>query len=53
MWERGVSTSGGQGLGLALVRDVVTAHGGSAELLDGVGTAIELRLPAVALKDGS
>ncbi len=53
VWERGVSTSGGQGLGLALVRDVVTAHGGSAELLDGVGTAIELRLPAVALKDGS
>ena len=45
VWERGVSASGGQGLGLALVRDVVTAHGGSAILRNGTGTTVELRLP--------
>lgn len=52
VWERGVSTNGGQGFGLALVRDVVTAHGGSASILDNPatmtdprGTTIEVRLP--------
>jgi two-component system sensor histidine kinase BaeS len=45
VWERGVSANGGQGLGLALVREVVTAHGGSAHILDGDGATIEVRLP--------
>ena len=45
VWERGVSANGGQGLGLALVREVVTAHGGSAHILDSDGATIEVRLP--------
>jgi len=45
VWERGMSTGGGQGLGLAFVREIVEAHGGSATLLDAQGTAVELRLP--------
>jgi signal transduction histidine kinase len=45
IWERGFSTAGSQGLGLALVRDIVEAHGGTATLLDGPGTLIEVRLP--------
>jgi signal transduction histidine kinase len=45
VWERGVSTAGGQGLGLAFVREIVEAHGGTAALLNGQGTTIELRLP--------
>jgi signal transduction histidine kinase len=45
IWERGVSTGGGQGLGLALVREIVEAHGGAVALLDGPGTTIEVRLP--------
>lgn len=49
VWERGISGSGGQGLGLALVRDIVHAHGGSVALLDGPGTIIELRLPLATL----
>lgn len=45
VWERGVTTNGGQGLGLALVRDVITAHSGAVTIIDGTGTTIELRLP--------
>jgi signal transduction histidine kinase len=45
VWERGVSTGGGQGLGLAFVREIVEAHGGTVALLDGAGAAIELCLP--------
>lgn len=45
VWERGVSGSGGQGLGLALVRDIVTAHGGAARIGDGPGTTIAITLP--------
>lgn len=51
VWERGVSTSGGQGLGLALVREVAQAHGGSAHLLPGAGATVELRLPAADRPD--
>jgi signal transduction histidine kinase len=46
VWERGVSTGDGQGLGLAFVREIMEAHGGTATLLDGQGTTVELRLPA-------
>lgn len=45
VWQRGVSGSGGQGLGLALVREVIGAHGGQAMILDGPGATIEVRLP--------
>jgi two-component system, OmpR family, sensor kinase len=39
-------TPGGAGLGLAIVRAVVEAHGGSAEIVRGPGATIRLRLPA-------
>ncbi len=46
VWQRGVHGSdGGQGYGLALVREVIAAHGGSAELRGGPGTSIALTLP--------
>ena len=35
----------GSGLGLAVVAAVATSHGGSAAVLDGDGTTIELRIP--------
>jgi two-component system, OmpR family, sensor kinase len=40
--------TGGAGLGLAIVRSIVVAHGGSVEIRDGKpsGTTFELRLPA-------
>lgn len=45
VWERGVSSGGGQGLGLAFVRAIAEAHGGSATLLHEPGSAVEFRLP--------
>jgi len=48
VWERGVSTGGGQGLGLAFVREIVEAHGGTATLLPEAGTTVEVRLPLQA-----
>ena len=49
LWERGnAGAIGGQGLGLALVREVVSAHGGEARLVGGPGTTIELRFPLAA-----
>lgn len=49
IWQRGTrGADGGQGLGLAQVQDVATAHGGSVQLVDGPGTTIELRLPIVS-----
>ena len=47
--------SGGAGLGLAIVRSIVTAHGGSVEIRDGEprGTAFELSLPAFELSENS
>jgi signal transduction histidine kinase len=39
---------GGAGLGLAIVRAVVEAHGGSVEIVDGTGATVRLRLPAAA-----
>ncbi|GAC1534262.1 MAG: hypothetical protein NVS2B7_02250 [Herpetosiphon sp.] len=51
LWERGVhGKDGGQGLGLALVKDVITAHGGTVTLLAEAGTAISLSLPVVTEK---
>ncbi len=51
VWQRGTrGPDGGQGLGLALVDEVVSAHGGSARLLDGLGTTVELRLPAAPVQ---
>jgi signal transduction histidine kinase len=48
IWERGVSGSGGAGLGLALVQEIVAAHGGSAqhEASAGEGTRFSITLPA-------
>ena len=50
MLERGLradSRQEGQGLGLALVREIVTAAGGSIELVDrdGEGACVRLALP--------
>jgi two-component system OmpR family sensor kinase len=47
--------SGGAGLGLAIVRSLVTAHGGSVEVRDAKphGVAFELRLPALRLSGNS
>ncbi|WP_206066899.1 sensor histidine kinase [Nonomuraea composti] len=44
----GVGTDGGAGLGLAIVRSIVAAHGGRVELRSAPGrdAAFEIRLPA-------
>lgn len=48
LWQRGTHGSeSGSGLGLALVREVIEAHGGTARLCDGPGTSIELCLPSI------
>ena len=54
IWQRGIhGPDGGQGLGLALVHEVTTAHGGSARLMEGPGTTIELRLPVAPVESFS
>ena len=53
VWERGFTQQAigkagvavGQGLGLALVREIVAAHGGSATILDEPGTSLQVCLP--------
>lgn len=40
--------SGGSGLGLSIVSEIMTAHDGSVTVGDGPGARFELRLPAVA-----
>jgi signal transduction histidine kinase len=45
VWERGFSTTNGQGQGLALVREVVAAHGGTATIPDRPQSTVALRLP--------
>jgi signal transduction histidine kinase len=42
-------SSGGSGLGLSIVREIVRAHGGTVRIADarGAGCRVELRLPAV------
>jgi signal transduction histidine kinase len=42
---------GGAGLGLALVRAIADAHGGSAEILAGPGAVVRLRVPAAPSQD--
>jgi NtrC-family two-component system sensor histidine kinase KinB len=47
--------SGGAGLGLAIVREIVTAHGGDISVTSepGKGTKFTFTLPAVGLADGA
>ncbi len=45
VWKRGYSTSGSEGLGLALVQEIMEAHHGAATILDGPGATIALSLP--------
>lgn len=53
-YERGRDeTEAGTGIGLAVVRQLVTLHGGTAEIGQGaVGARITIRLPATAPDDG-
>jgi two-component system OmpR family sensor kinase len=45
-------STGGAGLGLAIVAAIVEAHGGTVAVLDEPGTAIEARFPADMLQRG-
>ena len=50
-FERGERGSGGAGLGLAIVRDVLLGHGGRAFVADqGPGAMVVLELPAGAAR---
>jgi signal transduction histidine kinase len=50
--ESRVRGKGGAGLGLAIVRDIVAEHGGTAEVADtAVGTRMVVRLPAAEPSD--
>jgi two-component system, OmpR family, sensor kinase len=42
---------GGAGLGLAMVRAIAEAHGGSAEIVPGPGARVVVRLPALSQRD--
>ena len=46
----GARTRGGTGIGLAIVRVIAEAHGGTAEIVDNAsnGATVRLRVPAAA-----
>jgi signal transduction histidine kinase len=53
-WRAGAPGSGGAGLGLSIVQEIVRAHGGSVEVdtVDGGGTIFSIRIPATAGGEG-
>ena len=46
------ATSNGSGLGLAIVREVVRAHGGTAQFAPGPNTVVQVLLPAYEVSAG-